>query len=73
MLPVGSDELLILSVQSEWQDYVSLAIPQLPYLDSVISDEQEGVSVLLDSSRLSDLIVVVELRCADDRTLEVLG
>ena len=72
-MPVGSDELLVLSVESKWQDYISLAVAELPDLDSVLGDEEESVSVLLNSSGLSDLVIVVELTRADDWTLEVLG
>jgi hypothetical protein len=39
MLPVGSDEVLVLTVQAQWQDYIALTISQLPNLDAVLGNE----------------------------------
>ena len=47
---MGLDELLILSVQPQWQDYIAPAIPELAHLQSILGNEQKSVSILLDSA-----------------------
>jgi len=58
----GLDELLILSVEAQWQDYIAPAVAQLANLESILGNEQESVCILLDSSGFAHLIVVVQLR-----------
>ena len=39
MLPVGSDKVLVLSVQSQWQDYITLAVAELANLQPIVGNE----------------------------------
>ena len=73
MLPVGSDKVLVLTVQPQWQDDITLSVAELANLQPIVGNEDQGICVLLDSPRLSDLIVVVELLCTDDWAAQVLG
>ena len=43
MLSVGSDELLVLTIESEWKHHVSLTVSELPNLDSWLRMNVGGV------------------------------
>ena len=67
------DELLILSVQSQWKNDIPASVSELAHLQSILGNEQQCVRILLDSPRLSHLIVVIQLRGGDDWALQMLG